>query len=54
PNIELRLAGAIGVLTSGHSGTLTDENGYVAGTDVSYDFGNDLVTAISGGVKIKF
>ncbi|TIS86663.1 OmpP1/FadL family transporter [Mesorhizobium sp.] len=54
PNIELRLAGAIGVLTSGYSGTLTDENGYVAGTDVSYDFGNDLVTAISGGVKIKF
>ena len=53
-NIEIRLAGAIGVLTSGHSGTLTDENGYVAGTDVSYDFGNDLVTAISGGVKIKF
>lgn len=54
PNIEVRLAGAIGVLTSGHSGTLADGNGYVAGTDVSYDFGNDLVTAISGGVKIKF
>jgi len=54
PNIELRLAGAIGVLTSGHSGTLAGENGYVAGTDVSYDFGNDLVTAISGGLKIKF
>jgi long-chain fatty acid transport protein len=54
PNVEIRLAGAIGVLTSGHSGTVTDENGYVAGTDVSYDFGNDLVTAISGGVKIKF
>ena len=41
-------------LTSGHSGTVTDENGYVAGTDVTYDFGNDLVTAISGGLKIKF
>ncbi|SDA43137.1 OmpP1/FadL family transporter [Mesorhizobium qingshengii] len=54
PNIELRLAGAIGVLTSGHSGTLADENGYVAGQEVSYDFGNDLVTAISGGLKIKF
>ncbi|MER9316983.1 OmpP1/FadL family transporter [Mesorhizobium sp. M0659] len=53
-NIEVRLAGAIGVLTSGHSGLLTDENGYQAGTDVSYNFGNDLVTAISGGVKIKF
>ena len=54
PNIELRLAGAIGVMTSGHSGTLAGENGYVAGTDASYDFGNDLVTAISGGIKIKF
>ena len=53
-NVEIRLAGAIGVLTSGHSGTLTDENGYTAGTDVSYDFGNDLVTAISGGIKVKF
>jgi long-chain fatty acid transport protein len=30
------------------------ENGYVAGEEVSYDFGNDLVTAISGGIKIKF
>jgi long-chain fatty acid transport protein len=54
PNIELRLAGAIGVMTSGHSGELAGENGYVAGTDVSYDFGNDLVTAISGGLRIKF
>jgi len=42
------------VLTSGHSGVLTDENGHPAGIDVSYDFGSDLVTAISGGLKIKF
>jgi long-chain fatty acid transport protein len=54
PNIEVRLAGAIGAMTSGHSGTLAGENGYVAGIDASYDFGNDLVTAISGGLKIKF
>ncbi|RUT82041.1 MULTISPECIES: OmpP1/FadL family transporter [unclassified Mesorhizobium] len=54
PNIEVRLAGAVGVLTSGHSGELAGENGYIAGTDDSYDFGNDLVTAISGGIKIKF
>ncbi|ESY78706.1 long-chain fatty acid transporter [Mesorhizobium sp. LNHC221B00] len=54
PNIEVRLAGAIGVLTSGHSGELAGENGYVAGEDASYDFGNDLITAISGGIKIKF
>ncbi|RWK05905.1 OmpP1/FadL family transporter [Mesorhizobium sp.] len=54
PNIEVRLAGAIGVMTSGHSGILIGENGKVVGADASYDFGNDLVTAISGGVKIKF
>ncbi|MET3594933.1 MULTISPECIES: OmpP1/FadL family transporter [Mesorhizobium] len=54
PNIEVRLAGAIGVMTSGHSGIVVGENGYAAGTDASYDFGNDLVTAISGGLKIKF
>ncbi|UCI16939.1 OmpP1/FadL family transporter [Mesorhizobium sp. B2-1-8] len=54
PNVEIRLAGAVGVLTSGHSGELVGENGYIAGEDASYDFGNDLVTAISGGVKIKF
>ncbi|RWG53193.1 MAG: transporter [Mesorhizobium sp.] len=54
PNIEVRLAGAFGVLTSGHSGIVTGDNGYQAGTDASYDFGNDLVTAISSGIKIKF
>ncbi|RRI02368.1 transporter [Mesorhizobium tamadayense] len=54
PNIEVRLAGAIGVLTSGHSGILIGENGKIVGADASYDFGNDLVTAISGGIKIKF
>ncbi|RWL86835.1 MAG: transporter [Mesorhizobium sp.] len=54
PNIEIRLAGAIGVLTSGHSGIVNGENGYQAGTDASYDFGNDLITAINGGIKIKF
>ncbi|TGT49398.1 transporter, partial [Mesorhizobium sp. M00.F.Ca.ET.170.01.1.1] len=54
PNVETRLAGVIGVMTSGHSGTLAGENGYVAGTDASYDFGNDLITAINGGIKIKF
>ncbi|KAA3449294.1 long-chain fatty acid transporter [Mesorhizobium sp. SARCC-RB16n] len=54
PNVEIRLAGAVGVLTSGHSGELAGENGYIAGEDASYDFGNDLVTAISGGIKIKF
>jgi long-chain fatty acid transport protein len=54
PNVEIRLAGVIGVMTSGHSGTLAGENGYVAGEDASYDVGNDLITAINGGIKIKF
>ncbi|WP_434723095.1 OmpP1/FadL family transporter [Mesorhizobium sp. RIZ17] len=54
PNIEVRLAGAVGVMTSGHSGILIGENGKIVGADASYDFGNDLVTAISGGIKIKF
>ncbi|MBZ9760259.1 OmpP1/FadL family transporter [Mesorhizobium sp. CA8] len=54
PNIEVRLAGAIGVLTSGHSGILIGENDKIVGADASYDFGNDLITAISGGIKIKF
>ncbi|ESW91685.1 OmpP1/FadL family transporter [Mesorhizobium sp. M1060] len=54
PNIEVRLGGAIGVLTSGHSGIMIGENGKVVGADATYDFGNDLITAISGGVKIRF
>ncbi|ADV12602.1 MULTISPECIES: OmpP1/FadL family transporter [Mesorhizobium] len=54
PNIEVRLAGAVGVLTSGHSGIVIGENGKIIGDDATYDFGNDLVTAFSGGIKIKF
>lgn len=54
PNVEVRLAGVIGVMTSGHSGTVIGPNGKIIGADASYDFGNDLVTAISGGIKIKF
>ncbi|MDW5313821.1 OmpP1/FadL family transporter [Rhizobium sp. PL01] len=43
-NVELRLAGAVGLLTSGSS----------VGEDVKYDFGNDIVTAISTSLKVKF
>ena len=43
-NVELRLAGAVGVLTSGSS----------VGEDVAYDFGTDIVTAISTSLKVKF
>ncbi|TDH39177.1 transporter [Pseudohoeflea suaedae] len=43
-NVEIRLGGALGVLTSGSS---IDEH-------ISYDYGNDLVSAVSGAIKVKF
>ncbi|WP_040674236.1 OmpP1/FadL family transporter [Rhizobium grahamii] len=52
-NIEWRIAGALGVLTSGSSGVLV-QDGVTYGNDVSYDFGNDLVAAISTSIKVKF
>lgn len=52
-NIEWRLAGALGVLTSGSSGVLV-QDGVTYGNDVSYDFGNDLVAAVSTSIKVKF
>ncbi|EJL58004.1 long-chain fatty acid transport protein [Rhizobium sp. CF122] len=52
-NIEWRVAGALGVLTSGSSGVLV-EDGVTYGNDVSYDFGNDLVAAVSTSIKVKF
>ncbi|MCI9865263.1 transporter [Rhizobium skierniewicense] len=52
-NVELRLAGALGVLTSGSSGRTTI-NGQVYGNEASYTFGNDLVAAVSTSLKVKF
>lgn len=52
-NVEFRLAGALGILTSGTSGPVLIE-GTPAGGEATYSFGNDLVAAISTGVKIKF
>ncbi|WP_421361192.1 OmpP1/FadL family transporter [Agrobacterium rosae] len=52
-NVELRLAGAIGVLTSGSSGAVVID-GQSYGNDASYSFGNDLVAAVSTSVKVKF
>ncbi len=52
-NVELRLAGAIGVLTSGSSGPQT-YNGVPVGTNVTYDFDTDIVSAISTSLKVKF
>jgi long-chain fatty acid transport protein len=52
-HIEWRVAGAVGLLTSGSSGTFT-QNGVTFGDDVSYSFGNDLVAALSTSLKVKF
>jgi long-chain fatty acid transport protein len=43
-NVEIRLGAALGVLTSGSS----------ADDRITYDYGNDLVSAVSGAVKVKF
>lgn len=53
-NVELRFGGAAGILTSGSSGVVVDERGNRFGTDVSYDFGNDFVGALSATLKVKF
>lgn len=52
-NVEFRLAGAVGILTSGEVGPKSFE-GRPYGDDVRYDFGNDVFTAISTSLKVKF
>lgn len=52
-NVEFRLAGVLGLLTSGSSGEVVID-GEPAGDDVHFDFGNDLVAAVSTSVKVKF
>ena len=51
---EFRFGGAVGILTSGSSGVVTDASGNVFGNDVAYNFGTDIVTALSASAKIKF
>ncbi|PZU23772.1 MAG: long-chain fatty acid transporter [Shinella sp.] len=54
-NVELKLAGALGILTSGASGWgATCDTGKTCGDEATYKFGNDLVAAISTGIKVKF
>lgn len=53
-NVELRLGGALGVLTSGSRHSVVGSDGVNYGTDVTYDFGNDLVSALSGSFKVKW
>ncbi|WP_026623272.1 long-chain fatty acid transport protein [Ensifer sp. WSM1721] len=52
-NVEIRLAGSAGIMTSGSSGAV-NFNGEVIGDDVSYDFDNDFVGAISTSLKVRF
>lgn len=52
-HVEFRLAGAVGILTGGSSGAVNFQ-GDVIGDDVSYDFGDDFVGAISTSLKVKF
>ncbi|MDQ0457192.1 OmpP1/FadL family transporter [Rhizobium paknamense] len=52
-NVELQLAGLVGILTSGKSGSVVLD-GVSYGTDASYEFGNDFVGALSAKLKVKF
>ncbi|OCP00940.1 MULTISPECIES: OmpP1/FadL family transporter [unclassified Ensifer] len=52
-NIEWRVAGAVGILTGGHSGTVF-KDGLPYGNRASYDFDDDFVGAISTSLKVKF
>ncbi|MDS7597203.1 OmpP1/FadL family transporter [Agrobacterium tumefaciens] len=56
-NIEFKIAGAVGLLTSGSSsiaGAPCGPSTARCGDEAGYDFGNDIVAAISTGVKVKF
>lgn len=48
-NVELRLAGVVGILTSGSSAPMDG-----SAAEVKYDFGTDIVSAISTSLKVKF
>ncbi len=52
-NVEWRIAGAVGLLTSGSSSQRTID-GVSLGNGVSYEFGNDIVAAVSTSLKVKF
>lgn len=52
-NVEIRLAGVLGILTSGSSSAVTID-GVAAGDEATYRFGDDLVAALSTSLKVKF
>ncbi|MGH6762908.1 MAG: OmpP1/FadL family transporter [Phyllobacterium sp.] len=53
-NTELRLGGAVGMLTSGSFGKTDCPLVEGCGTRVKYDFGNDFVGALSIAGKVRF
>jgi long-chain fatty acid transport protein len=53
-NIEVRFGGALGVLTSGTIHSVVGEDGVTYGKDYTATFGDDLVSAISASVKVKW
>jgi long-chain fatty acid transport protein len=53
-NIELRLAGAVGVLTSGSSVGTKACGANTCGEGATYDFGTDFVAGVTTGIKIRF
>ena len=50
----LSLGGSFGVLTSGHSGKKIGKDGETYGENASYDFGNDIFTALYASLKVDF
>lgn len=52
-NVELRVAGAVSILTSGSSGAVVS-NGTTYGSDVSYSYDNDIAAAVSTSLKVRF
>ncbi|WP_425963998.1 outer membrane protein transport protein [Rhizobium nepotum] len=58
PNLEFKIAGALGLLTSGESaisgGRCSPSSPATCGDEAGYSFGSDVVAAISTGVKVKF
>jgi len=51
--VEIRFGGAVGVLTSGSAGEV-NSGGFTFGRDIAYDYGTDVVSALSASAKIKF
>lgn len=52
-NVEIRLAGVLGILTSGDSKSMTVD-GVPIGDEATYRYGNDFVSAINTSLKVKF